>query len=101
MKWHGVVLYNNGDFQFTRPYVFTDGAWKTGTWWIHDGSAWRMIGGACTMMVPFFDSANSPFIVSGDQMYVRQLIGAKLKDSGGNYLKDSDGKMLFGDYRGP
>ena len=51
-------------------------------------------------MIPFIVKTDSPLNVNGNEFLVRQLIAAKLKDSGGNYLKDSNGAVLFSDYRG-
>lgn len=101
MKWHGVSVYNNGDFQFTKPYIYTNNAWKTGTYYVYTNGAWETVGGACTQLIPFLASDGSPVYVNGDQFLVRQMFShASLKESAGKYLKDADGKVLYSEYRG-
>lgn len=101
MKFHGVNIFFDNDYQWVKPYIYTT-EWKQGTWWIYDGTSWKMVGGAGVQAVPFFDSNESPFIEDAydTQMYVRRLIGTRLKDSNGTYLNDSNNAALFGDYRG-
>ena len=100
MKWHGISIKDATDFQFTRPQIYTNSTWKTGNWLVYNGSSWKIAGAAGTQMIPFIVTTNSPFNANGNEFLVRQLIAAKLKDSGGNYLKDSNGAALFSDYRG-
>lgn len=100
MKWHGVSVYTNGDFQFTRPKIYINGAWKDGTYYVYTGGAWKMVGGAATQLIPFLASDGSPFYVNGEQMLVRQIIGAKLFESGNNALIDNDNAVLYSDYQG-
>lgn len=99
MKFHGVNVLTDNGFQFLQPYIY-DSGWKPGTWYIYNGTNWVMVGGSCVQLIPFFDSNGSPFIVNGEQMYVRALIGERLKDSQGKYLNDTNNVQLFGDYRG-
>ena len=100
MKWHGVSIKDSTDFQFTKPQVYTSSTWKSGNWFVYTGGTWKMIGAAGTQMIPFVVKTDQPFTANGNEFLVRQLLAAKLKDSSGNYLKDSNGAILFSDYRG-
>lgn len=101
MKWHGISIYNNNDFQFTLPRIFTNGNWYIAIPYIYTNNAWKIIGEACIQMIPFIDSNNSPIYVNGEPFLVRSLLGgARLKDSDNNEIIDINNIPLFVEYRG-
>jgi hypothetical protein len=58
MKWHGVSVYTNNDFVFTCPRMYYNNEWKYGTFYIWNGSEWKMVGGACAQMIKYIESNN-------------------------------------------
>lgn len=92
MKYHGVsVRDDSGDFVFYLPRLYSSNQWKYGTYYIYDGTNWKMVGGACTQMIPFVESGDGQVEYNDDVLYqVRQSYEASndLRDSGGNYLTD-------------
>ena len=96
MKWHGVSVTNNGDFVFTRPNLYTNNDWKSGTFYIYDGTSWKMIGGACTQMIPFIESGGGNVHDNNIQFLVREQYGTitNLTVSNSNRLIDANYAVL-------
>ena len=92
MKWHGISIKNNNDFVFTLPRIYIDNSWKSGTYYIYDGSSWKMVGGACTQMIKMIEDGGDEMESSGSTFLVRE------QWPGRNYLLDADGKYLFDMY---
>ena len=104
-KYKGVSIYDSTEnrFVFTVPLVWNGSEWKHVDIKVRNGSSWEEVGGACTQMIPFYAVTDSqPFLTSASQqLIVPEYLGnARLKDSTGSGLKDSDGNKLYGEYRG-
>ena len=101
MKWHGINVYTNNDFEFTRPRIYSSGQWKDAIRYIYTNGEWKLVGGACTQMVPFIDSNGAEVQVNGEAFLVRGTFGgAQLLDINNNRIIDANGAALFVDYRG-
>ena len=98
MKWHGVSVTNNGDFVFTRPRLYTGSEWKDGTYYVYDGTSWKMIGGACTQMIQLVESNGGDFGDNETSFLVRQPYinnNMLLKSADGKYLLDAGYNSLY------
>lgn len=91
MKWHGVSICNN-DFVFTCPRLYSNNEWKYGTFYIYDGTQWKMIGGACTQMIKFIEANGGEEQNNNTTFLVRQAYPSSdvLNDSSGYVLYDAN-----------
>lgn len=95
MKWHGVSVCSS-DFKFTLPRLYANSEWKYGTFYIYDNGEWKMVGGACTQMIPLIESGNGQVENNEVIFQVREPFGSEnfLLDTSGNYLRDSNSALL-------
>ena len=103
-KWHGVNIYNNttSEWMYAKPVIYSSNQWQPVDIYVYISGNWQLIGASCTPIIPFFAN-QSPFKVdtNHDQLMVPQFIGrARLKDSAGNYLNDTNGNNIYIDGKG-
>lgn len=107
-KWHGVSLYDatQEKFIFVKPWIYNGTEWKDVDIKIYEDNQWKLVGGACTQLIPFLTNTSQDFntIENGntyEPFLVREDIGwQKLLDSSGKYILDSNQGQLYADYRG-
>ena len=105
MKFHGVSLYDEstGRFVFVRPWIYYNNAWQNTDIYVSNGSVWKLVGAACTQLVPFIDKDGKYVYVNNgrDILQVPEFLGkAALKDSQGKYIFDSAHNQIYGEKRG-
>ena len=103
-KYHGISIYDNttGSWVYAQPMIMSSGTWKKVDIYVYNTNAWRLIGEACTPVVPFMAKGDLFCVgTSHVQFDVPQFIGrARAKDKNGNYLKDIDGNNIYIDGKG-
>ena len=72
MKYHGVSVYNQNKYKFTKPMVYTNNEWKTCECYIRLGNSWKRIGDANTQMLWMQDDNNDYVYVNGEPYLVRE-----------------------------
>ena len=95
MKWHGVSLYSNNNFNFTIPKIYTNDQWKQCKCYIFTEGQWRLVGAACTNMLWLEDANGNLVYQNGNPYLVREPWTINLLDTNNNQLTDSSDSILI------